>query len=52
MKITKSSTRKVETHTGKLPVSFGMPSGTSQGGGVIRKLTKRERVLQSKLQNL
>lgn len=40
--LTERSNRKVTTQTGKLPGSFGMPSGKVQGGGVTRKLTKRE----------
>lgn len=31
-----------KTQTGKLPNSFGMPSGKVSGGGVIRKLTVAE----------
>lgn len=38
------------THTGKLPNSFGFPSGKVQGGGVIRKLTKKELAQQKALQ--
>lgn len=39
------------THAGKLPNSFGFPSGKVQGGGVIRrKLTKKELSQQKALQ--
>ena len=48
--LTKRDTRKVITQTGKLPDSFGMPSGKVQGGGIIRKLTKRESEQQKALQ--
>lgn len=49
----KSSTQKVVTVTGKLPDSFGMPSGKKvTGGGIIRKLTKRELKQQNDLQKL
>lgn len=45
--MTKTSNRKVETKTGKLPDSFGYPRGMQ---GVTRKLTKRESEQQKALQ--
>lgn len=48
--LTKVSKRKVVTQTGKLPDSFGMPSGNVTGGGITRKLTKRESEQQKALQ--
>ena len=48
MRTLKQSNRKVQTQTGKLPNSFGFPSGNVSGGGVIRKLTKKEERQQAK----
>ena len=45
----KSSRKGVVTQTGKLPDSFGMPSGKVSGGGVIRKLTTKEKQAQKDL---
>lgn len=36
------------TKTGKAPNNVGFPGGKVTGGGVIRKLTKREREAQLK----
>ena len=43
------SIRNVITDTGKIPSGVGFPSGSHTGGGVIRKLTKKERESQLRL---
>lgn len=43
------SIRNVETSTGRIPSGIGAPSGHQSGGGVIRKLTKRETESQLRL---
>lgn len=50
--LTKIDKRKVKTATGKIPDSYGFPSGKVSGGGVIRKLTKKEIEAQRKLQKI
>ena len=46
----KSSRKGVVTQTGKLPNSFGFPSGiNSGGGGITRKLTVKEKKAQKDL---
>jgi len=47
--LTKIDKRKVKTATGKIPDSYGFPSGNVQGGGVIRKLTAKEKKQQLKM---
>lgn len=44
-----NSIRNVITDTGKIPSGIGFPSGSQTGGGVIRKLTKKERESQLRL---
>jgi len=47
--LTKTDKRKVKTATGKIPNGFGFPGGNVTGGGVIRKLTAKEKKQQLKL---
>lgn len=44
-----NSIRNVITDTGKIPYGVGFPSGSQTGGGVIRKLTRKELSDQAKL---